>query len=374
MSSQDRIAIVGGGVIGLSVAWELSQRNHQVTLFEVGQLGRKASWAGAGILSPSNSKTVSHPLDKLMGLGSDLHRDWTGELLEASGIDNGYHQCGGLYVARTIGEKAALQGQLLNWDQYEIAYRRLADVAELDLAANLNVGEDHLLVAVPGESQICNPDHLKALAAACRKRGVELIENCDVNFRLQDDLVVVDSYAKPLDRICFCAGAWTTPLMADLGIKVPLIPVRGQMLLFKLDARIFESIINEGSRYIVPRADGFVLVGSTTEEVGFDESTTEEKLNELMQFATSLVPALNENTLENSWAGLRPASHDGFPFMGVLPGTRNGYVATGHFKAGLQMSPAVAVIMADLIEGKDSIMDVSPFNPGRLNLSDALQE
>ena len=308
-----------------------------------------------------------------MGLGSDLHRVWTKELIEESGISNGYSECGGLYVARSPGEKAALQGQLLNWDQYEIEYRRLNSVVELGYASALDLGGSDLLVSVPGESQICNPDHLKGLIAACRNRGVDLIESSAVDFRLQGDGVVANHFAEGFEQVCFCAGAWTSQLMQQLGIRVPLIPVRGQMLLFKLETQIFEPIINEGSRYVVPRNDGFVLVGSTTEEIGFDESTTEEKLGELMQFAKSLVPALNENALVKSWAGLRPASHDGFPFMGSLPGTGNGFVATGHFKAGLQMSPAVAVIMADLVEGKKTIMNVSPFNPGRLDLSDSLR-
>ena len=375
MSQSRQIAIVGGGVIGLSLAWELASRKQYVTLFESESVGRKASWAGAGILSPSNSKTLTHPTDKLMGLGSDIHSQWTSKLKSITGIDNGYVECGGLYIARTSGEKAALYGQMLHWTEYEIPFRALKSPSQVEFAQVMNLSENDLMIEVSGESQICNPQHLKALSAACEKLGVQIVENCDLNFGMNADSIelVVDGEQSRFDQVCFCAGAWTTQILSKVGFHVPMIPVRGQMLLFKLDSQLFEPIINEGSRYLVPRRDGYVLVGSTTEEVGFDSSTTPKKLDELMAFANSIFPALNKNSLVKSWAGLRPASHDGFPFMGALPNCENGFVASGHFKAGLQMSPAVAICMASLMMGEEPLMEMKSFDPGRLDLSDSIQ-
>ena len=215
---------------------------------------------------------------------------------------------------------------------------------------------------------MCIRDSLKALASAVAQSGAGLHEDCQIGWEIVSGRLRLKSgESDEFDQVCVCAGAWSSPLLKELGIHMPLIPVRGQMLMFKLPSQMFEPVINEGSRYIVPRADGHVLVGSTTEEVGFDESTTDSKLKELQRFATSLVPSLEESVIVGSWAGLRPASHDGFPYMGALPGLKNGFVATGHFKAGLQVSPAVAVMLADCMEGRDTLMDLDIFSPGRLN-------
>ena len=370
MIDSDSVLVVGGGVIGLSLAWELVKRGRQVALVDKGKLGRKASWAGAGILAPANAKTATQPMDKLMGLGSDLHRQWAEDLFEATGIDNGYRECGGIYVAETKGDKAALTGQMLNWSEYEIEFEHV-DRSNHWQADFLGVGGEAMILNVPGESQICNPDHLDALADGCRQNGVKIYEQCgEPRLNLSNgrvDAVSIGGDRFEFDQVCICVGAWSKEWLSQFGVQLPLIPVRGQMLMFKLEEPVFSSIINVGTRYIVPRETGHVLVGSTLEEVGFDERTTDEKLLELQQFAISMVPVLTSDKCVASWAGLRPATHDGFPFMGRLASLENCLVATGHFKCGLQMSPAVAVCMADLLEGKDTIMDVSPFDPSRLD-------
>lgn len=371
MPDKKKILVVGGGVIGLSVAWELSQRGHRVTVVDKNRLGRKASWAGAGILAPANADTATQPMDKLMGLGSEFHKSWAMKLLELTKLDNGYRQCGGLYVATTAGDKAALNGQLLNWSEYEIEFEEMS-LRNLDASAELlGVDGSAKVVRVPGESQICNPDHLKALALACRLNQVEFYEHCSAlsfnRVRGNIESAEIEGQLHRFDDVCFCAGAWSQELLANFDIGLPSLPVRGQMLMFQLASVLFDFIINVGSRYIVPRENGLVLVGSTLEEVGFDENTTPVKLKELQEFATAIVPALTPDRCINQWAGLRPATHDGFPFMGRLAAVENGFVATGHFKCGLQMSPAVAVIMADLIEGRKTIMDVQPFDPSRLD-------
>ena len=125
-------------------------------------------------------------------------------------------------------------------------------------------------------------------------------------------------------------------------------------------------IINEGTRYIVPRQDGHVLVGATIEEAGFDESTTESGIGKLASDAQRLVPLLTKEKMVKTWAGLRPGTHDGLPYMGRLPGLGNAFVSTGHFKIGLQLSPGAAVAMADLMEGKETLVDLTPFDPSRV--------
>jgi glycine oxidase len=143
------------------------------------------------------------------------------------------------------------------------------------------------------------------------------------------------------------------------------LPIRGQIVLFRCHEPPITRIINEGSRYLVPREDGRVLAGSTEEEVGFDKRTTAEAIADLTEFARDLVPALREATIEKTWAGLRPGSFDGLPYLGRLPGLMNAYVAAGHFRNGLFLSTATAVVMSQLIRGEQPEVDLSPFRVGR---------
>jgi glycine oxidase len=222
---------------------------------------------------------------------------------------------------------------------------------------------------LPGEAQVRNPHLLQALQAACEQAGVTLLpehEALDVE-TVGGRLIGVRTPRGSIrgDRFCFTAGTWTQRLLAPLGVQTGILPIRGQMLLYRCRQRFFTRIINEGSRYIVPRDDGHVLVGSTEEEVGFDSRTTPEMLAELRQFAESLLPELTRGELIRSWAGLRPGSFDGFPYLGRLPTWDNAFIAAGHFRSGLYLSPATAVTMAAVMCDEPPPIDLSPFRVGR---------
>src|SRR6185436_15857121 len=130
-------------------------------------------------------------------------------------------------------------------------------------------------------------------------------------------------------------------------------------------APILTRIITEGSRYLVPREDGRVLAGSTEEEVGFDKRTTEEAIGDLTDFGRNLVPALRNAAIERTWAGLRPGSFDGLPYLGPLPGLKNAYIAAGHFRSGLFLSTATAVVMSQLIRDQQPQVELAPLRVGR---------
>ena len=133
------------------------------------------------------------------------------------------------------------------------------------------------------------------------------------------------------------------------------------MILFEAREGLIHHILNEGSRYLVPRADGKVLAGSCEEEVGFQKGTTPEMLNQLADFAYSLVPALKKHEITMSWSGLRPGSFDGVPYIGKVPNVNNLFMASGHFRSGIHLSTGTAVLMADLLEGKESEIRVEHF-------------
>jgi len=368
--------LVGGGVIGLSIARVLAGRGLQVTVIDQGSLGRGASWAGAGILPPANRATARHPWEQLRAHAHREHANWSSELLEETGIDNGYRPCGGLYFARTAGETAALIGLAHQLREEEIVAERLTLQQAVELEPTLKpalenaVGDAfRCILRMPDEAQIRNPLHLEALIASCRSRGVRLLENHSaVDMQHHDNRVTAietDHRVIEADTICLTAGAWTGQLLSGFGVSTGILPIRGQMILFKLEKPPFRHVFNEGPRYLVARDDGHVLAGSTEEEVGFDLNTTAEGMTDLEEFAIALCPELTQERIVNRWAGLRPAAFDGFPYMGATPQHSNLFVAAGHYRSGLHLSPAVAEVMADLICGNQPQFDLTPFQISR---------
>jgi glycine oxidase len=380
------VLIIGGGVIGLSLAWDLAKRGQSVQVIDQGLPGREASWAGAGILPAASKAASKHPYEQLRGLACELHPQWAEELQAATGIDTGYRRSGGVHLARTPGEAAALGAWAALLRDEGIPIERVSgtEVEKLEpgIARSALSTEYSVLINtrtqypvpsswyyIPDESQLRNPWHLEALVAACRQAGVAITPNTPAVSVVARGCEIsgVDSPSGMISarQYCFTAGAWTGQLLKSLGLPIGVLPVRGQMVLFQCRRLPIARIINEGSRYLVPREDGRVLAGSTEEEVGFDKRTTDEAIAELVSFSRSIVPALVGATIEKTWAGLRPGSFDGLPYMGPLPGLKNAFVATGHFRSGLFLSTATAVVMSQLLRGAEPAIDLGPFRVGR---------
>jgi glycine oxidase len=366
------VTVIGGGAIGLSLAYELLRRGYRLRLLERGEIGREASWAGAGILAPANPQHSHHPLDRLAGLGSQLHRQWADQLRADHNLDVGYWNCGGFYLARSAGEAAVLRGQADAWEAERIPFQQLA-AAELAARFEGRIASTPRIVNAlwtTEESQIRNPHFIRSLRTAVQLGGGEVLDNLgELAFQATGSRVsritAQNGWQGDCDLVCITAGAWTGELLKALAIELPVEPIRGQMVLFQL-AQPLPAIINEGSRYLVPRTDGHLLAGSTMEEAGFDRSTTEPELAQLVAFARSLVPELAGISPLRSWAGLRPASYDGFPFIGPVPDWENLIVSTGHLRSGLQLAPASAVLVADLIAGSGDQALLRLLSPARL--------
>jgi glycine oxidase len=373
LKAMDDVLIIGGGVIGLSLAWDLAKHGQRVHVVEQGAPGREASWAGAGMIPAASRSASQHPFEQLRGLACEVQPVWAAELKALTGIDNGYRRCGALHLARTPGEAAALAGwaELLRAEGVEIERLSAADLSEIEpgLARHQTTKPIAAAFLVSAEAQIRNPRHLQALVAACQKTGAKITAQAAVTDVVASGsrIVEVQTSDGPLraGKYCFTAGAWTGLLLKRLGISAGILPIRGQMVLFECPKAPISRIVNEGSRYVVPRDDGRVLAGSTEEEVGFDKRTTEETIAELTDFARGLVPALGEATIERTWAGLRPGSFDGLPYLGPLPGLKNGFVAAGHFRSGLYLSAPTAVLMSQLLRGQQPRIDLACFRVGR---------
>jgi len=222
---------------------------------------------------------------------------------------------------------------------------------------------------MPEECQIRNPRHLKALLIGCASRGVEITPGAAVeDFEVRADRVVgartsLGNFSAK--QFCVTAGAWSGAVAGKLGFAAAVQPIRGQILLLATVRPVVSRIVNVGSRYLVPRADGRLLVGSTEEDVGFDRTTTAGAAGGLLAFALNLVPALDTAELERTWAGLRPATADGFPYLGRVPGWENAYMAAGHFRGGLQLSTGTARVMSQLIMGDKPEIELGAFRLDR---------
>lgn len=348
--------IIGGGVIGLTTALKLAEQGASVAVLERGRVGQEASWAGAGMLPPGNLSRATTAEARLRSLSYSLWPDLSESLRHATGIDNGYRTCGSVLLEEAGGkEKHRVPDIAETWQaeevRFEILNRSGIQRHTGELAETYQQG-----VFLPDYAQVRNPRHLKALQVACGKRGVLLADNIQgLQFGMSDDRVQSVTWHGgrcEADRVCVAAGAWTGSLLRPLGIHIPVHPVRGQIVQLRTAALPFECIIEVGRRYLVPRNDGLILVGSTEEHVGFAKQTTSEAVAELIQFAISLVPALRNAEVACSWAGLRPGSPDELPMIGRVPGFQNLFVGAGHFRSGLQMSPGTAVVLADLLQDR----------------------
>jgi glycine oxidase len=366
----DDCLIIGGGVVGLSLAYALSGEGLRIRVLEAGEPGREASWAGAGILPPATANSRD-PLEQLTALSNALHADWAAQLRAETGIDNGFRRCGGIYLARDQAAAAELRQQAAARRQLGLS---VVEVPPAEIAARqpelLPDPSPQAAFFLADECQVRNPRHLQALIAGCRRRQVSIECNQAVErFGIAGDRVAeVHSRTNRFaaGSVCLAAGCWSAGLAAQLGIEPAIKPVRGQIALLATDRPLLAHVVNEGRRYLVPRDDGRMLVGSTEEDVGFNRQPTADGIKGLLELAASLVPALGSARFERGWAGLRPASADGLPYLGRLPRYENAFIAAGHFRSGLQLSPGTAVTMGRLICQRDPQLDLSPFAPARV--------
>ena len=390
------IVVIGAGVIGLTTAYELAKRGHGVTLLErdavqsapdeqVSGYRSASSWAASGILPPANLTGSTDPMDRLRGLSHQLYPALADELTSRTGIDCQLERCGGWYLSDSVGETAAMAGMVAYWDELGIDCQQRAlnalEQAEPALQAwcRQSSATTHQKTLhrrawwVPDEYAIRTPRLLRALLAGCKQLGVKVIDNCQIDDINLDSLRL--SYTRssgdtPSDRLVaskliVCAGALTGQLDRRMQLHRSLIPIRGQILLYQMPQRCLQSVINIGHRYLVPRRDGKVLVGSMEEEVGFQHGTTPRELSSLRRFATDLCPALKDADELMAWSGLRPMTFDGFPMIGKLPDHDSVFVAAGHFRSGVHLAPATATCLVDLIEGIAPAVDLEPFSVGK---------
>lgn len=342
MASQERIAIVGGGIIGCAIAFELSRRGADVTVFERGEVGAGATQASAGILAPYTEAHAGGPLFDLAVRGLEAYDDFVAHVREGSAIAFEYRRSGTIEVAEDA-ERAALlrarSGPGLTWLEATELRHRVPSVTSAALGG-LHCAQ-HAWVGVRG--------FIAALADAARRRGARLQTESPaerIAFEKSGVSVRVSGEDHRFDRVVLCAGAWTPDLDPLDVCRGRIVPVRGQLLrLVAKDVRI-GPILWSRSCYLVPWEDGTVLVGATSENAGFDVRATADGVKDLLVAATDLVPALGSATFSEVAVGLRPGAPDGMPILGPSRDPRLIYAA-GHYRNGILLAPLTARLIAD---------------------------
>ncbi|NOX75619.1 MAG: glycine oxidase ThiO [Gammaproteobacteria bacterium] len=351
--------IVGGGLIGLLTARCLNHEGAQVTVVERGKLGRESSWAGGGILSPLYPWKYPDPVNALASWSQPRHQQLAEELERDTGIDVEWVQSG-LVILDEDQHAAAnawtkqFSSNLLSLDEHSLH----------DIEPALGAGR-HSGLWMPDVAQIRNPRLMQALHQDLLARGVRIAEDTEVTHlltrkgRIQG---VRTEYSEiNAQRVVIASGAWSATLLKDLGHQLPVTPVRGQMVLFRGQPDQLQRIVLSRGHYAIPRRDGRVLVGSTMEEVGFDKTITDDARKALVDAAVELVPFLADVPVERHWAGLRPGSPTGVPFIGAYPGLEGLFINAGHFRNGVVMAPASAQLLVDIMLERPAQVDESPY-------------
>jgi glycine oxidase len=348
--------VLGGGVSGLSVALALLQRGQRVTVLERASAGGESSWAGGGILSPLLPWDYAEPVNALALRSMAAYAGWVAEIEAASGLDAQFWRCGMLALEVAAPERA------LAWCAAHgmAAEAGCPDSLPLPPAA---CGNNPLWL--PGVAQARNPRLVAALRAAVVKLGGTVHEHCPaIGVQAQGARVTAvqtPAWSFAADSVVLTTGAWSGLGLAGLAATPNVRPIRGQMLLFKLQPGVLGTILYRNGLYLIPRRDGHVLVGSTLEDVGFDKSTDDATRQRLHAEAAGLLPELAGQNPVRHWAGLRPGSPGNIPVIDRHPDFDNVFVNTGHYRYGVTMAPASAELLADLMADKTPALDPAPY-------------
>lgn len=354
--------VVGGGVIGLLSALQLAEAGCQVTLLDQGGTGREASWAGGGIVSPLYPWRYSEAVTALAHWSQDFYPQLGEQLLAQTGVDPQVYRTG-LYWLDLDDEEQALA-----WAREQRRDLRAVAIDEVHRAVpSLGPGFARA-VYMPDVANVRNPRLLQSLRAALAALpNVRIVENCRATGFVLDGSRVVGVHTSQgeqrAEEVLVAAGAWSAELLATLGLQLPVKPMKGQMILYKCSEDFLPSMVLAKRRYAIPRKDGHILVGSTLEDVGFDKQPTTDALDSLKRTAEELLPALAQAEVVRHWAGLRPGSPDGVPYIGAAPGHAGLWLNCGHFRNGLVLAPASCRLLVDLMQGREPIIDPAPYAP-----------
>jgi glycine oxidase len=350
--------IIGGGIIGLSLAISLRKQGLRVLIVERGEPGREASYAAAGMLAASGLE-IPPPLRMLAEESARLYPEFVHELEDESGMKVDLREHGTILLSK--GGKFPEKAERLSLDQLQTLEPELKAIPA---GRERPSPQSQIEAAVLSERSV-DPSALAAAAIkAAKHRSVDISSGTEVKTVLVDRNRVTGvetdktSYAAPI--VVNCAGAWAGCVGPE---RFPVQPIKGQMLAV-VGGPAIQHVVRSERAYLVPRSDGRLIIGSTLEAAGFNKQVDVDTIEKLFRAAIELVPALARARQHDAWAGLRPATPDELPLLGET--SHKGYfVATGHYRDGILLAPITAQAMADLVLAKPFDHDLTSFVPSR---------
>lgn len=381
------ILIIGGGIIGLSLARELKRRGvRNVKILERNSMcGIEASSAAAGMLAPQAEADFADDFFRFCSASRDLYPNFAQELFEETGVDIELDQTGTLYLAFDEHDAEELEKRFEWQAKANLKVEKLTAQEVLEIEPNISRAV-HEALFFPNDWQVENRKIISALQKSAELNKIEIYTDSEVkNLLFQQDspngspkIIGAETDERKFfaDTIVLATGAWTSLINSRIKlverdvnfVLLPTVrPIRGQMLCFNPAERLFSKVIYTPRGYLVPRGDYRILIGATVEDVGFDKNLTQSGTDYLRQTAFEISPNLANYEIFDQWAGLRPRAADGLPILGAPPYKfQNLYLATGHFRNGILLAPLTAKILADkIVENVDSKY-LENFNMNRL--------
>lgn len=352
------VIIIGGGIVGCMTAMQLRKRGHRVTIVERNQIASQtsgeSSWAGGGIIFPLLPWKYSDAVNALTRDAAASYQALSRQLLQETGIDANFAQSGFLLLPTFDLETA------LSWcEKNQLA-------AQIVKAANFGVqslsGEDALWL--PEVCQIRPPYFMQALRSWLEQNQVTMLEHTQLVPLQQvaqlNSWQTTSGEILEADQFVVTSGAWSFELLKDTAAKLNIKPMRGQILLYRPKHNLKQIVYREGF-YMIPRLDGYLLAGSTLEDVGFDSGVTESVRAELQAKAEAIMPELVGQPVIKHWSGLRPGTPENLPTISAHPSIQNLYLNTGHFRYGLTMAPASAQMISAIMNNETPALDAAPY-------------
>lgn len=356
--------IIGGGIIGLLTAKELNATGARVAVIEKNSPGQQSSWAAGGILSPMRPWTYSAPVNAISAISRKLYQQLADELFEQTSIDPKWVKSGMLIISDENMEQA------IQWCQQNDPSHQVLSSEQANKQFNELKTVSQPALYRPDVATIHPPKLLTALNQYLTQRGVTFFNGQGAQeiiskgqqvtaVKTANELITANEYI-------ICAGTWSPSLLMSEKTLPNIQPIKGQMICFPPSHVSNPSMVMENNRYIIPRTDGRIIVGSTIEHTGFDAKTTHEAFCSLRDFAQQLYPSLNKLQPDAHWAGLRPSSPNSIPYICRVTSQTNLSLNAGHYRNGIVTAPASAQLIADILLNRTPIIDPEPYQLNRL--------
>lgn len=363
------VAIVGGGIIGVTIALELARDKLTTVVLDRQQPGREASWAAAGMLSPAPDSPRDVPLVPLLRRSLQLYPEFVATIEDESGKSTGYAHNGALQIfCGPNGER--------DRDAEIAEHRRLGLTAEpiaLEKAREREPSIEHSAASwLPDEATIEPRRLMDAVLSAARSHGVEIRPDCEVTklLRTGDRCTGVMARGEPITAgsVVLAAGCYSAQILEASGFTAayaPTRPVRGQMVCLRSNDVNLRCVVRSHRAYLVPRPDGRIVAGSTLEEAGFRKQVTPAGMKHILEGALELCPALGNAEVLETWSGLRPGTSDDLPVIGPITPIDGLLTATGHYRNGILLALVTARLMRNFLTKSPTDFDSRAFSPLR---------